>query len=170
MADRRKSATTIAHRTAARPVRIRYSSLQSRTYTIGQVARMLSVSPQTLRYYEKEGMIIPMRRPGGIRRFTEEDIRRLRMVRDLMNKEGLNVSGIQHLLGTLPCWEIQGCDLSKMAECPQVSDDSRPCWMKTEWVSGEGRVGCRDCTVYQRAFDLISTRRVLNLSPDLLSR
>jgi hypothetical protein len=154
----------------AHPPRLRFSSLQNRSYTIGQVARLLSVSPQTLRYYEKEGMVIPMRRPGGIRRYSEEDVRRLHMVRDMMLKDGLNVAGIQHLLGTLPCWEINGCNLSRMADCPQVSDDRRPCWMKHRWVSGEGRTGCRDCTVYQRAFDLLSTRRVLNLAPDLLSR
>jgi hypothetical protein len=131
---------------------------------------MLSVSPQTLRYYEKEGMIIPQRRPGGIRRYAEDDVRRLHMVREMMSKEGLNVAGIQRLLGTIPCWEINGCNLSKMAECTQVSNDSRPCWMKNRWVSGEGRNGCRECTVYQRAFDILSTRRVLNLAPDLLSR
>ncbi len=150
--------------------RTRYSTLPGRTHTIGQVARMLSVSPQTLRYYEKEGLIIPQRRPGGIRRYSDEDVRRLNMVRDLMSKDGLNVAGIQHLLGILPCWEIKRCNLSRMATCPQVSQDTKPCWMKTKWVSGEGRVGCRECTVYQRAFDLLSTRRVLNLAPDLLSR
>ncbi len=171
MPDNTDSNTEPSTTTAPTPTSLSsYSSFTERTHTIGQVARMLSVSPQTLRYYEKEGLIIPLRKPGGIRRYSDEDVRRLQMVRDLMSRDGLNVAGIQHLLGILPCWEIKRCNLSRMATCPQVSHDNKPCWMRNKWVSGEGRVGCRECTVYQRAFDLLSTRRVLNLAPDLLSR
>jgi MerR family transcriptional regulator/heat shock protein HspR len=134
-----------------------------RTYSIGHVARILCVSPQTLRYYEREGMIIPIRTAGGTRRFVSDDLRRLHKIRELIVDEGLNVAGIRHMLGMLPCWDIRRCTSDQRARCWQLSEDGSPCWMTGHCVFQEDLTSCRSCVVYARAFELLSKRRVLRV-------
>jgi MerR family transcriptional regulator/heat shock protein HspR len=135
-----------------------------RNYTIGHVAHLICVSPQTLRYYEKEGLIIPQRSNRGTRRYNEEDILRLRRVREMIVQEGLNVSGIRHMLAMLPCWEIKHCDRHS-TDCAQQSDDQHPCWTNPYCICRVDEATCRDCIVYRHAFDFLSVRRVLDVHP-----
>ena len=67
-------------------------------YMIGVVSEMLKVHPQTLRFYEKKGLITPSRTVGRTRMYSEEDVeelaRLLRLTRDL----GVNLAGIEIIL------------------------------------------------------------------------
>ena len=67
-------------------------------YMIGVVAEMLKVHPQTLRFYEKKGLIRPGRTEGQTRMYSEEDLediaRLLRLTRDL----GVNLAGVEIIL------------------------------------------------------------------------
>ena len=67
-------------------------------YTIGVVAEMLKLHPQTLRMYEKKGLIQPSRTVGNTRMYSEEDVediaRLVRLTRDL----GVNLAGIEIIL------------------------------------------------------------------------
>lgn len=67
-------------------------------YMIGVVAEMLNVHPQTLRFYEKKGLVRPSRTVGRTRMYSAEDIdelaRLLRLTRDL----GVNLAGIEIIL------------------------------------------------------------------------
>ena len=67
-------------------------------YVISVVARMLGVHAQTLRYYEKVGLIEPSRSEGRIRLYSNNDIERLRQVRTLMNDLGINLAGVEVIL------------------------------------------------------------------------
>ncbi|MBI2217362.1 MAG: helix-turn-helix transcriptional regulator [Candidatus Rokubacteria bacterium] len=64
-------------------------------YMIGVVAEMLDVHPQTLRFYEKKGLVRPSRTVGRTRMYSEEDVeelaRLLRLTRDL----GVNLAGVE---------------------------------------------------------------------------
>ncbi len=135
------------------------------TYSIGCVARLLYVSPQTIRYYEREGLIISIRTAAGTRRYDVNDVERLRQIRDLIIDEGLNVAGIRHMLGMLPCWELRGCGIERASQCWQLRDDRHPCWTNTHCAYREGPETCRACNVYQRAFDVLGGRRVLRIMP-----
>jgi MerR family transcriptional regulator/heat shock protein HspR len=67
-------------------------------YSIGVVSEMLGIHPQTIRYYEKEGLIRPNRSPGQTRLYAEEDVQRLRVIHSLARDHGVNMAGIRVVL------------------------------------------------------------------------
>ncbi|MEJ5338623.1 MAG: helix-turn-helix transcriptional regulator [Aquificaceae bacterium] len=71
---------------------------KTRLYTIGVVASMFNIHPQTLRLYEREGLIKPTRSKGRTRYYTEEDIERLEFILTLSRDLGVNLAGIDIIL------------------------------------------------------------------------
>mgnify|MGYP001584989664 CR=1 FL=1 len=67
-------------------------------YVISVAARMVRVHSQTLRYYEKEGLLEPARSSGNIRLYSQRDIERLRRIKALMDDLGINLAGVQVVL------------------------------------------------------------------------
>lgn len=67
-------------------------------YTIGIVASMFNVHPQTLRLYEREGLLKPTRSRGRTRYYTEEDIQKLEFILTLSRELGVNLAGIDIIL------------------------------------------------------------------------
>ena len=67
-------------------------------YSISAVAKMFSVHQQTIRLYEKEGLISPKRSVGNTRLFAEEDVDRLEEVIYLTHKLGINLAGVEMIL------------------------------------------------------------------------
>ena len=67
-------------------------------YVISIVAKTLGVHAQTLRYYEKVGLVEPSRSRGRIRLYSNKDIERLRLARTLMDDLGVNVAGVDIIL------------------------------------------------------------------------
>lgn len=63
-------------------------------YVISVAARLADMHPQTLRNYEREGLVTPSRTAGGNRMYSEDDLARLSEITRL-NAQGLNVSGIK---------------------------------------------------------------------------
>ena len=66
-------------------------------FIISVAAELAGVHPQTLRIYERKGLVDPARTGGGSRRYSEEDIERLRRIQDLTN-EGLNLAGVKRVI------------------------------------------------------------------------
>ena len=66
-------------------------------YVISVAAELAGVHPQTLRIYERKGLVDPARTTGGSRRYSDEDIEQLRRIQELTN-EGLNLYGVQRVL------------------------------------------------------------------------
>ncbi len=66
-------------------------------YVISVAAELAGVHPQTLRIYERKGLVDPARTDGGNRRYSERDIERLRRINDL-TEEGLNLAGVKRVL------------------------------------------------------------------------
>lgn len=66
-------------------------------YIISVAAELAGVHPQTLRIYERKGLVDPARTAGGSRRYSEDDIEQLRRIQELTN-EGLNLAGVQRVL------------------------------------------------------------------------
>jgi len=67
-------------------------------YSISAVAKMFSVHQQTIRLYEKEGLLAPKRSDGNTRLFAEEDIDRLEEIIYLTHKLGINLAGVEMIL------------------------------------------------------------------------
>ncbi len=66
-------------------------------YVISVAAEMTGVHPQTLRIYERKGLVAPARTGGGSRRYSDEDIERLRRIQQL-TESGLNLAGVKRVL------------------------------------------------------------------------
>jgi MerR family transcriptional regulator, heat shock protein HspR len=66
-------------------------------YVISVAAELAGVHPQTLRIYERKGLLDPARTGGGSRRYSELDIDRLRRIQELTN-DGLNLAGVKRVL------------------------------------------------------------------------
>jgi len=67
-------------------------------YIISVAARILEMHPQTLRKYERVGLVTPSRTVGMLRLYSEEDITRLRLIKHLVGDLGLNLAGVQLVL------------------------------------------------------------------------
>ncbi len=67
-------------------------------YTIGVVARMVGLHPQTLRNYEQLGLVIPQRTTGNIRLYSEREVERLRKINRLTQELGINLAGVEVIL------------------------------------------------------------------------
>src|ERR1700755_2080171 len=67
-------------------------------YMISTVAEMYDIHPQTLRLYEREGLLKPSRTEGNTRLYTEDDLERLEFILTLARDLGVNISGIAIIL------------------------------------------------------------------------
>jgi MerR family transcriptional regulator/heat shock protein HspR len=67
-------------------------------YMISVVAEMYEIHPQTLRLYEREGLLKPSRSEGNTRLYTEEDLKRLEFILSLARDLGVNIAGIGIIL------------------------------------------------------------------------
>jgi MerR family transcriptional regulator/heat shock protein HspR len=66
-------------------------------YVISVAAELAGMHPQTLRIYERKGLVDPARTGGGSRRYSDDDIARLQRIQELTN-EGLNLAGVKRVL------------------------------------------------------------------------
>lgn len=67
-------------------------------YFISMAARELGMHPQTLRKYERLGLVRPTRTMGSVRVYTRDEIDRLRLIKQLVDDAGINLAGVQRLL------------------------------------------------------------------------
>lgn len=72
-------------------------SREHAVYVISVAAELAGMHPQTLRIYERKGLIEPQRTPGGSRRYSAADIRRLQMIQELTN-DGMSLAGALHAI------------------------------------------------------------------------
>lgn len=64
-------------------------------YIISVAAELAGVHPQTLRVYERRGLLSPKRTAGNTRRYSERDIERIRTIQELTQREGVSLSGVR---------------------------------------------------------------------------
>ena len=67
-------------------------------YVISVAARLVEMHPQTLRYYERAGLLKPTRSSGKIRLYSQREIERLRKISRLTNQLGVNLAGVQVII------------------------------------------------------------------------
>ena len=102
-------------------------------YGISVAAELSGIDPQTLRLYERRGLLAPARTDGGTRRYSDDDLNRLQRITDLV-AQGINIAGILQIL-TL---EHRNTELE--------SDNSQLMWENARLRSEEpttGRTGKR---------------------------
>ncbi len=67
-------------------------------YHISSVAKMYNIHPQTLRLYEREGLITPSRSEGNTRLYSTDDLKQLELVLNLIRELGVNLAGVEVVL------------------------------------------------------------------------
>ena len=73
-------------------------SIDDEFFFISVAARMLGMHPQTLRKYERLGLIQPSRTIGSMRLYSREELERLKAIKRLVDDGGINLAGVQRLL------------------------------------------------------------------------
>src|SRR5574341_909549 len=71
---------------------------RAKTYTISAVAEQFELHQQTLRLYEREGLLKPSRSEGNVRLYTDEDLERLEVILNLTRDLGVNLAGVEIIL------------------------------------------------------------------------
>ena len=72
--------------------------LEQDLYLISMAARMLGMHPQTLRKYERLGLVQPTRTIGSMRVYSRDELDRLKVIKRLVDDGGINLAGVQRLL------------------------------------------------------------------------
>jgi MerR family transcriptional regulator/heat shock protein HspR len=109
-------------------------------YFISIAAELASVHPRTLRIYEEEGLVCPQRR-NNLRLYSEADIKRVRIIRFLTRRQGVNLAGVKVILQLEELGKIRVYDLFDGADVERFVEEGEP----DEAVSGPAaELGRRD--------------------------
>ncbi|MCG2822593.1 MAG: MerR family transcriptional regulator [Desulfurivibrionaceae bacterium] len=85
-------------------------------FTISAAAEMLAVTPRTLRMYERDGLLIPVRH-GKWRYYSLDNLKWVSCLRSMIHEHGISLAAIHKLLQYTPCWNIAGCPFEKRKLC-----------------------------------------------------
>ena len=97
-------------------------------YLISMAAERLDLHPQTLRKYERLGLVRPNRTLGSMRVYTEDELARLRLIKTLVDEAGINLAGVQRLLSIAEVVQrmrpaLQGSGRGGRKDARQLLDD-----------------------------------------------
>ena len=117
-------------------------------YPIGIVAEIIGTTNQTLRIYENHGLIKPARKNKN-RYYSDNDIRWLTCLRDLIHNKKISIEGIKRLLEYAPCWEVTQCPEDIKNNCSAYKKNVKPCWEYNKMICKRVSTDtCKDCVVY----------------------
>jgi len=96
-------------------------------FTVSVAARLAGMHPQTLRTYDRLGLVVPQRTRGSGRRYTPRDIRKLRLIQRLSQDEGINLEGIRRIIALSDQLEAALARIDQLTALAQqlVADDGR---------------------------------------------
>lgn len=100
-------------------------------YVISVAAELAGVHPQTLRIYERKGLVAPKRTSGNTRRYSDRDIALLRQIQDLTQEGGINLAGVKMII------ELQAQLDALQAETDQLQERLRE---REQQAESEGKI------------------------------
>ncbi len=118
-------------------------------YSIGSVARKLGISVHTIRMYERACLIIPYKAIGKNRLYSEDDVERLKCIREEINTKKYSIPAIQTILSLFPCWKEIGCSDEDRTKCNAYNNGDKPCWSYNHEGGACEDLECRTCNVYR---------------------
>ena len=122
-------------------------------FTISTAANLLHISAQTLRLYEKEGLVLPFKKTSRHRLYSKADIERIHCIRNAIMERKLSIQGILMMYSLIPCWDIVECSQIDKENCSAYSGHSQPCWSHSHSGNTCESRSCRDCDVYKNNLD-----------------
>jgi MerR family transcriptional regulator, heat shock protein HspR len=123
------------------------------SYSIGTVARLLGVSVEVIRLYERRGLMLACRSDGKQRLYSDSDVERLRCIRAAINDHKISIEGIRRIHSMIPCWEHVRCPAGERNACPAYHLSQAGCWTYKHLENACAQRDCRSCQVYQLSSD-----------------
>jgi len=120
-------------------------------FTIGITAKKVGVSPETLRLYEREGLLVTHRTKTGRRLYSQQDLEWIACIRRQIRENHLNLAAIRRLLALVPCWELKPCGVEDRNDCPAYTTNDQVCWNLKNTLEQCVNDDCRTCQVYLEA-------------------
>ena len=94
-------------------------------YIISVAARLLEMHPQTLRKYERLGLIQPVRTVGMLRLYSQDDLRKVMLIRHLMDNLGLNLAGVEFALKLVNNLSVFSRRLARATDDAELAENIR---------------------------------------------
>ncbi len=96
--------------------RKRNKSETLRYYHISRVSQIFNLHPQTLRLYEREGLLKPSRSQGNTRLYSDEDLKQLELILNLIRELGVNLAGVEVILNMRQKMERMEAEVNELLE------------------------------------------------------
>lgn len=113
---------------------------ETTVYVISAAAELAGMHPQTLRQYDRLGLVTPMRTSGKGRRYTPADIRRLREIQRLSQEEGVNLAGINRIMELTDQVEALQAEVQALR---RAVEQASPRVRRVFTADSEGRINAR---------------------------
>jgi MerR family transcriptional regulator/heat shock protein HspR len=133
-------------------------------FTIGFAAKKIGVSPETLRLYEREGLVLTYKTETGRRLYSQRDLEWIFCIRRQINENRLNIGAIKRLLALVPCWDIRQCSDEDRKACPAYLSSDKVCWEMENKPTVCDQEECRRCEVYLNAGQLNHLKKSFKLT------
>lgn len=134
-------------------------------YPIGVVAATVGISVETIRLYERSGLILTTKTDGNQRLFSKSDVKRIECIRNAINKEKISIAGINRMFSLIPCWDIVKCSGHHRRTCNAFLKHIHPCWSIDHKKNPCASLNCRECEVYHLSSDCHKIKQsIANLS------
>jgi MerR family transcriptional regulator, heat shock protein HspR len=121
--------------------------------SIGEVAKKLGISPESIRLYERKGLMVITKTDGNQRVFSQSDLERIECIRIAINEYKISIEGIRRIQSLVPCWDHVQCTTKERERCPAYHRPDAGCWTYNHKQNTCADRICRDCMVYQRSGD-----------------
>jgi len=128
-------------------------------FTIGIVAKLLNISTESIRAYDRAHLIIPHRSKSGHRFFSKMDIKWIHCFHQYMINGVLHIYDIQKYLAQFSCHSLKHCSIKIKKQCLVYNNPNQICWAAIACPNRKSeRNYCRECVVYKH----ICTIKILN--------
>jgi MerR family transcriptional regulator/heat shock protein HspR len=138
-------------------------------YSIAAVAEMLDVSVETLRLYERRGLILIYKSKGNQRIYSQADVERFECIRRAINEHKISIEGIRRMQAMIPCWEYVQCSTAQRNACPAYNRPDAGCWTYKHKRNACKDRECKTCPVYQLSADCEKIKAAIHHRPPLFS-
>ena len=118
-------------------------------FAISTVAEIIGVSADTLRMYEREGLIIPFKKESHHRLYSQSDVERFICIRTALTEKKINIPGINAMFSLIPCWDIIKCSQKDRENCEAYNGAFHPCWTYALEDNVCSTRDCKECAVYR---------------------
>ncbi len=122
-------------------------------HSIGTVAEILGVSVESIRLYERKGLLLTVKSEQHRRLYSDADIERLRCIRTAINEHKISIEGIRRIHALIPCWKHVDCPMEQRVQCPAYRRNIAGCWTYKHDGNVCASRDCQTCVVYTLSAD-----------------